>query len=420
MAFTKKAYNLKAIEEAKISPLEELYILVGGRIWEFYRANPKDKATDGQGVGRQLLADATDGDNPNRYNALPVLFDMRNIQELGQTALIPPAHQVASFIDTSGYFAVKAGKVRHHDKELTALCFHLAKHSAVETLYLRSAVGEVLEDLSGFIQRLRSDENQVIAQAIEQEIELVLEPTIKNHQPYTEIRKENGITGLYRVIPKLDKDTGELSEKCEWLADPVEVVGVGISSEEYFSMLSFQAQGKTDRTLVAMPWAEIGERAGWQLLKQKGVRMTNSQRLKPHLADYLQDTQNKPIYDVVNETGWQADFKAYILPNGEVLGNPLKPVFFNSKSSTTAGYSERGQLSDWQREISAYLEGNYSMMLGVAYALAAPIIALIGAESFGVHLFGKSSAGKTTIANIASSIYGEPDTIRLYWKPRCN
>lgn len=55
------------------------------------------------------------------------------------------------------------------------------------------------------------------------------------------------------------------------------------------------------------------------------------------------------------------------------------------------------------------------MMLGVACALAAPLIGLIGAESFGVHLFGKSSAGKTTIANIASSIYGEPDLIRLSW-----
>lgn len=55
------------------------------------------------------------------------------------------------------------------------------------------------------------------------------------------------------------------------------------------------------------------------------------------------------------------------------------------------------------------------MMLGVVCALAAPLIGLIGAESFGVHLFGKSSAGKTTIANIASSIYGEPDLIRLSW-----
>ncbi|WP_256821882.1 DUF927 domain-containing protein, partial [Rodentibacter trehalosifermentans] len=132
-------------------------------------------------------------------------------------------------------------------------------------------------------------------------------------------------------------------DKCEWLADCVDVVGVGISeSDEYFSMLSFQARGKTEPTLIALPWADIGERAGWQLLKQKGVRLTNSQRLKPHLADYLQDTQDKPIYQIVNETGWQADFKAYILPNGEVLGKPNQPVYFNNKSATTAGYQSKG------------------------------------------------------------------------------
>jgi putative DNA primase/helicase len=32
-----------------------------------------------------------------------------------------------------------------------------------------------------------------------------------------------------------------------------------------------------------------------------------------------------------------------------------------------------------------------------------------------VHLFEQSSAGKTTTANIASSLYGEPDALRLTW-----
>ncbi|MDG6829215.1 DUF927 domain-containing protein, partial [Glaesserella parasuis] len=33
----------------------------------------------------------------------------------------------------------------------------------------------------------------------------------------------------------------------------------------------------------------------------------------------------------------------------------------------------------------------------------------------GVHLFGGSTAGKTTTTNIASSLYGHPDKIRLSW-----
>ncbi|OOF38203.1 DNA primase [Rodentibacter mrazii] len=292
---------------------------------------------------------------------------------------------------------------------LEAVYLNLAKHTAAESVMYCDEALQMIEDVSRYIQRIRKGETY------HGEIQLICESTRDNHQPYTEKRKENGIAGLFRVVPKLDKDTGEMVDKCEWLADCVDVVGVGISESDYFSMLSFQAQGKTEPTLIALPWAEIGERAGWQLLKQKGVRLTNSQRLKPHLADYLQDTQDKPIYQIVNETGWQADFNAYILPNGEVLGKPNQPVYFNNKSATTAGYQAKGTLSDWQKEIGQYLKGNHSMMLGVACSLAAPLIGLIGAESFGVHLFGKSSAGKTTIANIASSIYGEPDLIRLSW-----
>ncbi|WP_040976835.1 DUF927 domain-containing protein [Necropsobacter massiliensis] len=292
---------------------------------------------------------------------------------------------------------------------LEAVYLNLATHTAAESVIYCDEALQMIEDVSRYIQRIRKGETY------HGNIQLIVEPTRDNHQPYIEERKENGIAGIYRIIPKLDKDTGELNEKSEWLADCVDVVGVGISESEYFSMLSFQAQGKTEPTLIALPWADIGERAGWQLLKQKGVRVTNNQRLKPYLADFLQDTQNKPIYQIVNETGWQADFNAYILPNGEVLGKPSRPVYFNSKSSTTAGYQAKGALNDWQQEIGQYLEGNHSMMLGMACSLAAPLIGLIGAESFGVHLFGKSSAGKTTIANIASSIYGEPDMIRLSW-----
>jgi hypothetical protein len=52
---------------------------------------------------------------------------------------------------------------------------------------------------------------------------------------------------------------------------------------------------------------------------------------------------------------------------------------------------------------------------GRVAALSAPLIGLVGADGFGVHLFEQSSAGKTTTANIASSLWGEPDALRLTW-----
>nr|WP_254049491.1 DUF927 domain-containing protein [Pasteurella multocida] len=162
-----------------------------------------------------------------------------------------------------------------------------------------------------------------------------------------------------------------------------------------------------------MPLKDVGERTGWQLLRKNGLNITNNQRLRPYLADYLQDYYQKGFYRVVNATGWQSG--AYILPNGEVIGEPKTPVFFVGQSANNKGYGVSGSIESWQQEIASNVAGNPFMMLGVAVALSAPIIHLINAESFGVHIFGGSSTGKTTIANIASSIYGHPDEIRLSW-----
>ncbi|CRL45778.1 hypothetical protein SGGMMB4_03824 [Sodalis glossinidius str. 'morsitans'] len=54
-------------------------------------------------------------------------------------------------------------------------------------------------------------------------------------------------------------------------------------------------------------------------------------------------------------------------------------------------------------------------MLTVGVALAAPMLPLVGADGFGVHLYAQSTAGKTTAEDLAASLYGEPERQRLTW-----
>ena len=54
-------------------------------------------------------------------------------------------------------------------------------------------------------------------------------------------------------------------------------------------------------------------------------------------------------------------------------------------------------------------DGRYRRCVG------SPTNGLAGADGFGIHFYEQSSAGKTTTANIASSLYGEPDGLRLTW-----
>jgi putative DNA primase/helicase len=103
------------------------------------------------------------------------------------------------------------------------------------------------------------------------------------------------------------------------------------------------------------------------------------------------------------------------MPDGDIIGTPEIPVLFNGRSSAASGYTTSGTAESWRDSVANLANGNYSMMTGVAAALAAPLIGLAGADGFGIHFYEQSSAGKTTTANVAASLYGNPDVLRLTW-----
>lgn len=103
------------------------------------------------------------------------------------------------------------------------------------------------------------------------------------------------------------------------------------------------------------------------------------------------------------------------MPDGEIIGTPENPVLFSGRSSAAAGYTVSGSAKSWRDNVARLAFGNYSMMTGIGAALAAPLIGLVGADGFGIHFYEQSSAGKTTTANVASSLYGNPDLLRLTW-----
>lgn len=225
---------------------------------------------------------------------------------------------------------------------------------------------------------------------------------------------ESRVDGVYWVEPKSDKDTGEIISRESWLCSALEVVGIGIDdSKTRYLILRWQALGSKGDTVQAIPLADIGEREGWRTLKSGGVNVTTKSGLRATLADWLQSCANGEVWRIAHATGWQCG--AYIMPDGEIIGTPEQPVLFNGRSSAASGYSTSGTGQSWRESVGRLAFGNYSMMTGVAAALAAPLIGLAGADGFGIHLYEQSSAGKTTTANVASSLYGNPDMLRLTW-----
>lgn len=229
-------------------------------------------------------------------------------------------------------------------------------------------------------------------------------------RPHVESRAD----GIYWVEPKSDKDAGEIICRESWLCSALKVIGIGIDdSKTRYLILRWQAFGAKSETVQAIPFADIGEREGWRTLKAGGVNVTTKSGLRATLADWLQSCANGEVWRIAHATGWQCG--AYIMPDGEIIGTPERPVLFNGRSSAASGYTTSGTVDSWRESVGRLAFGNYSMMTGVAAALAAPLIGLAGADGFGIHLYEQSSAGKTTTANVASSLYGNPDVLRLTW-----
>lgn len=295
----------------------------------------------------------------------------------------------------------------------TALLLAIAKKSNAKKVFFADSLGEKEQDLSSYILRLREDEEarkaaEMVTQAIEQS------PTSRT-EPYVDYREKGKIKGLFSIKPKMNKDSYEITEKEDWICDKLELVGEGKTlSGEYYYLFQWQNQDeKTPRT-VAIAREDFGTDSGWKMLKAQGLKMTQGAGLTQRLTEHFHfNGDHFTQWTVTNVTGWING--AYLLPNGEIIGTPTKPIYFTDRSSSSLGYTTSGTLADWQREIAQNVKGNASMMLGVAVALAAPMISILGRESFGVHLFAESSKGKSTTLNIANSIYGNPEKIKLSW-----
>ncbi|WP_260524132.1 DUF927 domain-containing protein [Serratia sp. PL7] len=219
--------------------------------------------------------------------------------------------------------------------------------------------------------------------------------------------------GLYWVTPKIDRQSGEVIRPGEWLSDQMQTVGIGNDGGEAYLIIEMVPEGADKIIHEAMPRNEIGMPAGWSRLRGRGVAITTSAHLLNKLAEYLQRQGERTVWEVTSTAGWHCG--AYVMPDGEVIGNPERPVAFCGGSAAIRGYVVRGTAEEWRDNVASLMRGNHSMMLGALVGLAAPLNSLAGGSCFGIHLFAQSSAGKTTTVEAATSLYGDPEMLKLSW-----
>ena len=191
------------------------------------------------------------------------------------------------------------------------------------------------------------------------------------------------------------------------LSAPFELIGHGITESGHHSrLLDWSCLGK--HVVMNFPMELVGERAGWAMLRKLGLALSSNRKNLEKLADYIQTEGNRTVWHITTAGGWQLG--AYVLPNGEIIGESERPVFLENTQFKAA--QKLGTVESWRDTVGRATRNNTRCMLAIGLAFAAPLARLAYLQSGGVHFFGDSSSGKTTALAAALSVFGDE---KLTW-----
>lgn len=153
-------------------------------------------------------------------------------------------------------------------------------------------------------------------------------------------------------------------------------------------------------------------------MAEQGLRISKGQQ--GNLARYILGSTTDDRVTSVNRIGWHelGDGNVFILPS-QVIGNPPGRILYEAGQRRQEEYSARGSLTEWRRGVSGPAQGHAMAVLAISAAFVGPLLHLAGLESGGIHLFGNSSTGKTTLLKLAASVWGDSGLVRS-WRATAN
>ncbi|WP_374350040.1 DUF927 domain-containing protein [Chitinimonas sp.] len=147
-------------------------------------------------------------------------------------------------------------------------------------------------------------------------------------------------------------------------------------------------------------------------LVDRGLWLSTNPAARRALAAYLVGSQPGNTVRLVRTVGWHGD--AFVLPDG-VVGATPEPLRYQPRGQAPAHFQTAGTLAGWRESVGTLAVGNPLLVLSIGMALAAPLLRLVGLDSGGFHLYGKSKDGKTAICDLAGSVWGKPKGYRVTW-----
>jgi len=198
-------------------------------------------------------------------------------------------------------------------------------------------------------------------------------------------------------IVTLDKDPEPITHKPIW----VTALSRDGSRENWGRLIHWHDAdgGKHERAIPAQLFHANGNELA-QELASAGLPIIPGKERK--LLQYLAAFIPEKRLTAAPATGWHGE--AFVLPDRTINEPENERIIYQSVEYQNAGcIASRGTLTDWQtlmRNVSPIVK------FAIACSLAAPVRFKAGQAAGGFHFYGRTSQGKTTMLQAASSVWG--------------
>ncbi|ANB22494.1 hypothetical protein A6K25_15180 [Alteromonas stellipolaris] len=227
----------------------------------------------------------------------------------------------------------------------------------------------------------------------------------------------NGVEAFYKSDDKGNEIYKRICAPLELLALTRDASGSG---QDWGVLVRFKDYDGQEKRLN-IPKRLFATDGGSDIRKQllsEGLHIEPRSQEKGKLIDYLNCPDITNRVGLVKKLGWHKN--AFILPD-QTIGETVSPLVYDNENARDCKLKATGSISEWQREIAAYCEGNPLLTLAVSLAFTGPLVSLMGlSENVGFHFYGDSSLGKSTLMNVSCSVYGKPSEFKGSWRTTDN
>jgi putative DNA primase/helicase len=142
------------------------------------------------------------------------------------------------------------------------------------------------------------------------------------------------------------------------------------------------------------------------VLSEKGLKIDYGKAKE--IAEYLNRTNARQTLVRVRQIGWvgEAAKDLVFALRDRVLGGEGYDLSRLQENELLKGMVARGSLKAWQKTVAAPAEKHPVLIAAACVMFASVLTPLLGEETFGIHIKGESSTGKTTAGALAQSIWG--------------